>query len=102
VVTRANGDVWFWGTSGSKQFKGSRKHTLYAIKAVARSMYYRILSRKIKNLKIVYRGRPNKIRLHEVLGIFQMGAKWDKYDILSIIDMTPLPYNGCRKSKKRR
>lgn len=102
VVTKANGDIRFWGTSGTKKFKGARKHTFYAIKSIARTMYYKILAKKIKNLKIVYRGRPNKIRLREVLRIFRQGAKWNKYDILAIIDMTPLPFNGCRKSKKRR
>ena len=102
MVTKANGDIRFWGTSGTKKFKGSRKHTFLAIKSVARTMYYSILRKKIKNLKIVYRGRPNKIRLREVLRIFRQGPKWNKYDILAIIDMSPLPFNGCKKSKKRR
>ena len=102
IVTKPNGSIWFWATSGTKKYKGSRKHTLSAIKAVARFMFYKVLAKKIENIKITYKGQPTKLRLKSVLQIFQQGVQWNKYEILSMFDMNPLPYNGCKKSKKRR
>ena len=102
VVTRANGNVVFWGTSGTLNYHGSRKHTFLAVKAVGISVYKEILRRKIRNLKIVYRGKRRKIRMRELISTFSYGAHRRKYKIFAVISMSPLPYNGCRNRKKRR
>jgi len=102
VVTGADGHILLWGTSGTRGFNGSSKHAYMAIQAVALSMYRRILGRKLKNIKLIYRGRRTKIRMRRVLSIFCQGERWKKYKILAVIDMSPLPHNGCKKPKKRR
>lgn len=102
VVTKANGEVLFWATSGVLGFKGSKKHSFIANLAVARHIYNQIKLAKLKNVKLVFKGHLNRRRLRTILKLFNFGFKKKKIRILSVINLTPISYNGCRKQKKRR
>ena len=104
IITNPDGTIKGWSTSGLKKFKGSRKRTVSALKAVARNILNRVHRwRKfaLKNVKIVFRGNPNRIRLNGVLQVFKSGGYRNWWKIISIIDMSTIPYNGCKISKKR-
>jgi len=74
VVTKFNGKICFWGTSGTRKYSGSRKHTVVAIEAVAKTMYRRLVFNSLKLLKVVVRGHRRKIRMRKVLEIFSNGV----------------------------
>lgn len=102
VVTKSSGHIRFWATSGLVKFKGSQKSSFVANLATARHIYKKIKFKKIKKIKIVFKGNSRKIRLRSILKLFNFGFKKRKYRILSFINLTPIPYNGCKKQKKRR
>jgi len=102
VVTKPNGEVLFWATSGTVGFKGSKKHSFIANLEAARYIYRQIEIAKIQNVKLVFKGHVNRRRLRTILKLFSFGFKKKKITILSVINMTPISYNGCRKQKKRK
>ena len=81
------------GTSG---FKGSRKSTAYAATVAAEKAANVAISLGLTSLDVKVKGpgagRESAIRALAVTGL----------QIKSIVDVTPLPHNGCRPPKKRR
>jgi len=98
IVTIANdlGEVISWSSSGKMGFRGSKKNTPYAAQVAASDcakVAYDLGLRKAKvYVKGPGNGRESAIRSVHTIGI----------EVLEIIDVTPLPHNGCRPPKKRR
>ncbi len=96
TLTDLSGNVLGWTTSGSSGFKGSRKSTPFAAQIAAEKCSYIIKSYGIKNLDVKISG-PGPGRDSSIRALNNSG-----FNIINISDITPIPHNGCRPSKKRR
>ena len=95
TITDMQGNTLAWSTSGGSGFRGSRKSTPYAAQVAAKNAMTGALEYGIKNLTIRVKG-PGPGRESAIRGIGE-AAK-----IIEIIDVTPIPHNGCRAEKERR
>jgi small subunit ribosomal protein S11 len=92
TLTNNSGQVVAWSSAGKMGFKGSKKNTPYAAQMAAQDAYDSGL-RKVKvYVKGPGAGRESAIRTLHTSGI----------EVMEIIDITPLPHNGCRPPKRRR
>ncbi|MCX6279823.1 MAG: 30S ribosomal protein S11 [Bacteroidetes bacterium] len=98
IVTLTNnaGQVVSWSSAGKMGFKGSKKNTPYAAQMAAQDaskVAYDLGLRKVKVfIKGPGAGRESAIRTLHTAGI----------EVTEIVDITPLPHNGCRPPKRRR
>lgn len=95
-LTNNSGQVISWSSAGKMGFRGSKKNTPYAAQQAATDcgkVAYDLGLRKVKvYVKGPGNGRESAIRAINACGI----------DIAEIVDVTPLPHNGCRPPKRRR
>jgi len=95
-LTNEAGQVISWASSGKMGFKGSKKNTPYAAQLAAEDcskIAYNLGLRKVK----VYVKGPGAGRESAIRTIHSSGI-----EVMEIIDVTPLPHNGCRPPKRRR
>jgi small subunit ribosomal protein S11 len=94
-ITNENGEVISWSSAGKMGFRSSKKNTPYAAQMVAQDcakVAYDLGLRKVKAyVKGPGNGRESAIRTIHGAGI----------EVMEIIDVTPLPHNGCRPPKQR-
>ena len=90
------GQVISWSSAGKMGFRSSKKNTPYAAQMAAQDcakVAYDLGLRKVKVfVKGPGNGRESAIRTIHGAGI----------EVTEIVDVTPLPHNGCRPPKKRR
>jgi len=96
TLTDKFGNVISWASSGCMGFKGSRKSTPFAAtqaaeKAAAEAMGVGLSTVEVR-VKGPGSGREAAIRSLRVSGL----------NVTSIVDVTPIPHNGCRPPKRRR
>lgn len=95
-LTNLLGEVKIWSSSGKMKFKGSKKNTSYASKTTCKDVIKKAIKMGLKKVHIYLKGlglgKESAIKV-----VYNLGIK-----ILSIKDVTPVPHNGCRPSKKRR
>jgi len=95
-ITDAKGQVIAWSSAGKCNFRGSRKSTAYAAQVVAQDAARNAMSHGLKDVVIKVSGpglgRDSAIRALQAIGL----------EISTIIDVTPVPHNGCRPRKRRR
>lgn len=95
-VADANGNVIGWSSAGKMGFKGSRKSTAYAAQVVSQDATRQAMSHGLKQAQVRIKGpgagRESAVRAVQALGV----------DVTSILDVTPIPHNGCRPKKARR
>ena len=96
TVTDSEGNTVSWGSAGSAGFKGSRKSTPFAAQIAAETAGKAAVECGVKNLEVRIKG-PGPGRESTVRALNALGFK-----ITAISDVTPVPHNGCRPSKKRR
>jgi small subunit ribosomal protein S11 len=96
TITDRQGNALAWATSGGQGFKGSRKSTPFAAQVAAEVAGKSAQESGVKNLEVRIKG-PGPGRESAVRALNAAGFK-----ITSITDVTPVPHNGCRPSKKRR
>ena len=96
TITDRQGNSLGWATAGSSGFKGSRKSTPFAAQVAASKVGEAVTSYGLKNLEVHVKG-PGPGRESAVRALNNAGFK-----ITAIIDVTPIPHNGCRPPKKRR
>jgi small subunit ribosomal protein S11 len=96
TLTNNSGQVVSWSSAGKMGFKGSKKNTPYAAQMAAQDaskVAYDLGLRKVKVfIKGPGAGRESAIRTLHTAGI----------EVMEIVDITPLPHNGCRPPKRRR
>ena len=98
IVSLANseGQIISWSSAGKMGFRGSKKNTPYAAQMAAQDcakVAFDLGLRKVKAyVKGPGNGRESAIRTVHGAGI----------EVTEIIDVTPLPHNGCRPPKRRR
>lgn len=95
-ITDAKGNVISWSSAGKCNFRGSRKSTAYAAQVVAQDAARNAMSHGLKEVQIRVSG-PGLGRDSAIRGLQAIGL-----EISSIIDVTPVPHNGCRAPKRRR
>lgn len=95
-ITDAKGNVISWSSAGKCNFRGSRKSTAYAAQVVAQDAARNAMAHGLKEVQIRVSG-PGLGRDSAIRGLQAIGL-----EISSIIDVTPVPHNGCRPRKKRR
>jgi len=95
-ITDQKGAVIAWSSAGKCNFRGSRKSTAYAAQVVAQDAARNAMAHGLKDVVIRVSGpglgRDSAIRALQAIGL----------EILSIVDVTPIPHNGCRPRKRRR
>jgi small subunit ribosomal protein S11 len=95
-ITDQKGAVIAWSSAGKCNFRGSRKSTAYAAQVVAQDAARNAMSHGLKDVQIRVSGpglgRDSAIRALQAIGL----------EITSIVDVTPIPHNGCRPRKRRR
>lgn len=96
TVTDLNGNTLSWASAGTAGFKGTRKGTPFAAQMAAEKATLQALDSGLKKVEVLVKGqgsgRETAIRALQTTGV----------QIISIRDITPIPYNGCRPPKRRR
>ena len=96
TISDDSGNVIAWSSAGSKGFKGSRKSTPYAAQIAADSADTKAQELGLKTLTVRLKG-PGSGREAAIRALRATGL-----NVTSIVDVTPLPHNGCRPPKRRR
>ena len=95
-ITDKQGNTIAWSSAGANGFKGSRKSTPFAAQIAADKAGNAAKEFGMISLDVKVKG-PGGGRESAIRSLNSCGLK-----IKSITDVTPLPHNGCRPSKKRR
>jgi small subunit ribosomal protein S11 len=96
TITDRQGNALAWATAGGSGFRGSRKSTPFAAQVAAEKAGEVVKEMGVKNLEVNVKG-PGPGRESAVRALNASGFK-----ITNIMDVTPIPHNGCRPPKKRR
>lgn len=95
-LTNSTGQVISWSSSGKMGFKGSKKNTPYAAQTAAADCAKVAFDLGLRKVKVFVKGpgagRESAIRTINSAGI----------EVTEIVDVTPIPHNGCRPPKRRR
>lgn len=96
MITDRQGNALSWATAGGSGFRGSRKSTPFAAQVAAERAGEKAKEYGVKNLDVRVNG-PGPGRDSAVRSLNNCGFK-----IQNIVDVTPIPHNGCRPPKRRR
>ena len=95
-LTNATGQVISWSSSGKMGFRGSKKNTPYAAQCAAEDCGKEAMEHGLKKVKVFVKG-PGSGRESAIRTLHNMGI-----EVTEIVDITPMPHNGCRPPKHRR
>ncbi len=95
-LTNAQGQVISWASAGKMGFKGSKKNTPYAAQTAAQDCAKIAYDAGLRKVKVFVKG-PGSGRESAIRTIHTNGI-----EVTEIVDVTPLPHNGCRPAKRRR
>ena len=96
TITDPAGNALSWSSSGAVGFKGSRKSTPYAASQAAEDAAKKAMEHGLRSVDVFVKG-PGSGREAAIRSLQATGLA-----ISAIIDVTPIPHNGCRPPKKRR
>lgn len=96
TFTDKQGNVISWSSAGMMGFKGSRKSTPYAAQVAAEDAGRKAQEHGMKEVDVRVKG-PGSGRESALRAISNLGLT-----VRSILDVTPIPHNGCRPPKRRR
>jgi small subunit ribosomal protein S11 len=95
-LTNLSGQVISWSSAGKMGFRGSKKNTPYAAQMAASDCGKVAFEAGLRKVKVFVKGpgagRESAIRTIAATGI----------EVSEIMDITPIPHNGCRPPKRRR
>ncbi|GAB2567990.1 30S ribosomal protein S11 [Gracilibacillus alcaliphilus] len=96
TITDVQGNAISWSSAGALGFKGSKKSTPFAAQMAAESAAKAAQDHGLKTLEVTVKGpgagREAAIRSLQAAGL----------EVTAIVDVTPVPHNGCRPPKRRR
>lgn len=95
-LTNKNGDVIAWSSAGKMGFRGSKKNTPYAAQLAAEDAVKVAHDAGLRKVKVYVKG-PGNGRESAIRSLHNAGI-----EVTEIIDVTPMPHNGCRPPKRRR
>ncbi len=95
-LTNNDGQVITWSSAGKKGFRGSKKNTPYAAQTASEECSRAAYDLGLRKVKVFVKGpgsgRESAIRAINTAGI----------EVMEIVDITPMPHNGCRPPGRRR
>ena len=95
TITDLQGNAVSWCSSGSLNFRGSRKSTPFAAQSAAETAAKTAIEHGMKTVEVYVKGpgagRESAIRALQATGL----------EVTLIKDVTPIPHNGCRPPKRR-
>lgn len=96
TITDNVGNTIAWSSAGNVGFKGARKGTPFAAQTAAEKASSSAIEQGLQRVEVLIKGqgsgRETSVRAVEAMGL----------EIVSIKDITAVPYNGCRPPKRRR
>lgn len=96
TITDSNGEALMWGSAGAVGFKGARKSTPFAATTAVEQVAKKAKEIGMGSIELYIKGpgpgRDGAIRAFKAAGL----------NITMIADVTPIPHNGPRASKRRR
>ena len=96
TISDMQGNTISWSSCGMHGFKGSRKSTPYAAQVTAEDAAKKAMEHGLKTVSVEVKGpgsgRESALRALQAAGLV----------VTSILDVTPIPHNGCRPPKRRR
>ena len=95
-LTNNTGQVISWSSAGKMGFKGSKKNTPYAAQMAAEDCAKEAHENGLRKVKVFVKG-PGNGRESAMRSLHNAGII-----VTEIVDVTPLPHNGCRPPKRRR
>ncbi len=95
-LTNDDGQVISWSSAGKMGFRSSKKNTPYAAQMVSSDCAKTAFDLGLRKVKVYVKG-PGNGRESAIRTIHASGI-----EVMEIVDVTPLPHNGCRPPKKRR
>ena len=98
VITLADkfGNTISWASAGVMGFKGSKKSTPFAATQATQKAVEEAMSKGLVTVEVRIKG-PGGGREAAIRALRTSGLK-----VTKIMDVTPIPHNGCRPPKKRR
>ncbi len=96
TITDVAGNTIAVSSSGAVGFKGSRKSTPFAAQICAEDIAKKAMEHGVRQLGVLVKG-PGAGREAALRSLQASGFK-----VSYIRDVTPIPHNGCRPSKRRR
>jgi small subunit ribosomal protein S11 len=96
TLTNAQGQAISWSSAGKMNFKGSKKNTPYAAQTAAADCAKVAFDLGLRKVKVYVKG-PGSGRESAIRAIHAAGI-----EVTEIVDVTPLPHNGCRPPKRRK
>ena len=96
TLTDNAGQTISWASAGKAGFRGSKKNTPYAAQIAATDAAKEAYDCGLRSVTVYVKG-PGAGREAAIRAIDAAGIK-----VLTILDVTPMPHNGCRPPKKRR
>jgi len=95
-ITDLSGNVIGWSSAGKCGFRGSKKSTAYVAQVVTQDACRQAMSHGLKEVSVRVKGpgtgRESAVRALQAVGL----------EVTTILDVTPVPHNGCRPRKQRR
>ena len=96
TLTNSVGQVISWSSAGKSGFRGSKKNTPYAAQMAAEDCAKVAFDLGLRKVKAYVKG-PGNGRESAIRAVHGAGI-----EVIEIVDVTPLPHNGCRPPKRRR
>lgn len=96
TLTNLQGQTISWSSAGKMGFRGSKKNTPYAAQTAASDCGKVAFDAGLRKVKVYVKG-PGAGRESAIRTLNQAGL-----EITEIVDITPIPHNGCRPPKRRR
>ena len=95
-LTNNKGEVISWSSAGKMGFRGSKKNTPYAAQLAAEDAAKAAQEAGLRKVKVFVKG-PGNGRESAIRSLHNGGI-----EVTEIVDVTPVPHNGCRPPKRRR
>ena len=95
-LTNNSGQVISWASAGKMGFRGSKKNTPYAAQMAAEECAKTAYDNGLRKVKVFVKG-PGSGRESAIRTIHSNGI-----EVTEIMDVTPMPHNGCRPPIRRR
>jgi small subunit ribosomal protein S11 len=95
-LTNVKGEVISWSSAGKMGFRGSKKNTPYAAQIAAEDCSKEAHDYGLRKVRVFVKG-PGAGRESAIRAIHNSGI-----EVTEIVDVTPMPHNGCRPPKRRR
>ena len=96
TITDLQGNAVSWASAGEMGFRGSRKSTPFAAQTAAETAAKAAIEHGMKTVEVYVKG-PGQGRESAIRAINTCGI-----EVMEIVDITPLPHNGCRPPKRRK